>query len=225
MDEVIGKAMQRVSDDDMLIVMSDHGFTSFRRGFNLNTWLLENGYSALFDRFSQGEAKFFSNTDWAATRAYALGINALYLNIRNREFSGIVSPGNEARALADEIAARLSEVKDSKTGERVIANVHKPEDIYSGSSVNDAPDLLVGYNEHYRASWETILGTYPRELIVDNDDAWSGDHCMDSALLPGTFICSRKISAANPTLSDLAPTILAYFGAPKPPEMTGRSLL
>jgi predicted AlkP superfamily phosphohydrolase/phosphomutase len=225
MDEVIGKAMQRVGDDDMLIIMSDHGFTSFRRGFNLNTWLLENGYAALINRFSQEEADFFSNTDWAGTRAYGLGINALYLNIRNREFSGVVSPGNEARVLADELVARLCEVKDPKTGERVIANVHKREDIYSGSSVNEAPDLLVGYNENYRASWETILGKYPRELIVDNDDPWSGDHCMDSSLLPGTFICNRKTSVTNPTLSDLGPTILAYFGTPKPSEMSGRSLL
>jgi len=225
MDEVIGKAMQRVGEDDMLIIMSDHGFTSFRRGFNLNTWLLENGYAALFDRFSQEEAEFFSNTDWAATRAYGLGINGLYLNIRGREFGGIVSPGNEARSLADELVARLCELKDPKTGERVIANVHKREDIYSGSSVNDAPDLLVGFNANYRASWDTILGEYPKELIVDNDDPWSGDHCMDSSLLSGTLICNRRLNGANPTLSDLAPTILAHFGTPKPAEMGGRSLL
>ena len=224
MDEVIGKAMQRVGDDDTLIIMSDHGFTSFRRGFNLNTWLFENGYATLLDRFSQEEAEFFANTDWGGTRAYGLGINALYLNIEGREFGGIVSPGYEARELADEIAARLSEVRDPQTGQRVIANMYRREDAYSGPCVKDAPDLIIGYNENYRSSWDTILGEYPRELIVDNLDPWSGDHCMDKSLLAGTFICNRKVRVTDPSLSDLAPTILAYFGVPKPSEMSGRSL-
>jgi predicted AlkP superfamily phosphohydrolase/phosphomutase len=222
MDGVIEKAMERLSDDDLLIVMSDHGFTSFRRGFNLNTWLLENGYAALIDPRSQGEAEYFANTDWRRTRAYGLGINSLYLNIKGREFSGIVSPGDEARGLADELAARLREATDPETGERAIINVYKRDEVYSGECAKDAPDLIIGYNRHHRASWDTILGEYPRKVFVDNLDPWSGDHCMDATLIPGTFMSNRKIALPDPNLTDLAPTILAHFGAPKPPETTGR---
>lgn len=225
MDVVIGKAMQLLGDEDLLIVMSDHGFTSFRRGFNLNTWLLENGYAALVDSKSQEDAEFFSNTDWRRTRAYGLGINSLYLNVRDREFAGIVSPGDEAEKVADEIAARLCEVRDPKSGERVVWNVYKRDEIYSGPCAKDAPDLIVGYNQNYRASWDTILGEYPREILVDNLDPWSGDHCMDMTLIPGTFLCNRKVAVADPNLTDLAPTILAHFGAPKSPEMSGRVLM
>jgi len=224
MDKVIGKAMHRLDDDDLLIVMSDHGFTSFRRGFNLNTWLLENGYAALIDPNSQEDAEFFSNTDWRRTRAYGLGINSLYLNVRDREFAGIVSPGAEANKLADEIASRLREVRDPETGEHVVKNAYKRDQIYSGPYAEDAPDIIVGYNQNYRASWDTILGEYPREILVDNTDPWSGDHCMDRTLIPGTFLCNRKISVADPNLTDLAPTILAHFGAQKSSEMSGRVL-
>jgi len=224
MDKVIGKAMERVRDSDVLIVMSDHGFTSFRRGFSLNTWLLENGYAALIDPMSREEAEFFANTDWTRTRAYGLGINSLYLNIKGRESNGIVAPGDESRALADEIAARLRDVRDPKTGERVIANVYRRDDVYTGPCVEDAPDLIIGYNDGYRASWKTVLGAYPREILVDNLDPWSGDHCMDRSLLAGTFLSNRRMEVTDPELSDLAPTILAHFGVPRPPEMTGRML-
>jgi len=222
MDEVIGKAMGRLGDDDLLIVMSDHGFTSFRRGFNLNTWLLENGYAALIDARSQGEGEFFANTDWRRTRAYGLGINSLYLNVRDREFSGIVSPGDEERDLADELAARLRDATDPETGERPIINVYKRDEVYSGPCAENAPDLVIGYNAHHRASWDTILGEYPKEVFVDNLDPWSGDHCMDATLIPGTFLSNRKIALPDPNLTDLAPTILAHFGVPRAPEMSGR---
>ncbi len=225
MDKVIGKAMEHVGDDDLLMVMSDHGFASFRRGFNLNTWLLRNKYAAIIDPFSQEDAEFFMNTDWTETKAYGLGINSIYFNISGREPGGIVSPGDEARELADELKRRLKEVRDPETGERAILNVYAPSDAYSGPCTEDAPDLVVGYNQHYRASWDTILGEYPKAVFEDNTDPWSGDHCMDRTLIPGSFICNKPIRAESPNLYDLTPTILAEFNVPVPPEMIGKAVL
>ncbi len=223
-DKVVGRALRQVDDETLLFVISDHGFTSFRRQFNLNSWLMDNGYASPVDRFSRDQAGYFANTDWTRTRAYGLGINSLYLNVADREGGGIVRPGDDARRLAAELAAKLGEVRDPQTGEKVFANVYRAADIYSGPCAAAAPDLILGYNQHYRASWDTILGKYPREVFLENNLAWSGDHCMDPGFLPGVFLCNRPVQASAPALHDLAPTILALFGAPAPTEMSGRPM-
>ena len=224
MDEVIGKAMKRMDDNSTLMVMSDHGFVSFRRGFNLNTWLLNNGYAALEDPLSQEETEFFNNVKWSKTRAYGLGINSLYLNLADREIEGIVAPGDEYESLVDEIAQRLTRVKDPVTGENVITHAYKPNQVYSGNQTKNAPDLILGYNRNYRSSWDTILGKYPRQECINNDDKWSGDHCMDNIFLPGVFLCSKKFANRQPSLYDLTPSILKQFGIKKPKNMIGKSI-
>ncbi|MBU0678182.1 MAG: alkaline phosphatase family protein [Verrucomicrobia bacterium] len=224
-DECIGKAMSLLDEQSMLLVVSDHGFVPFRRQFNLNSWLMDNGYAKARNRFDRGYASFFQDTDWAGTRAYGLGINSLYLNIRGREPDGIVPPGDEAEQLRGELIAKLKAIRDPQNGEPVITNVFRPEEIYSGPYTAIAPDLIVCYNRNYRASWDTILGKYPREQILDNLDPWSGDHCMDAQFLPGVFMCNRRIPKADLALYDMAPTILKSFGMPIPSEMIGRALV
>ena len=224
MDEVIGKAMKRMDDQTTLMVMSDHGFVSFRRGFNLNSWLLNNGYAALIDPMSQEETEFFDNVDWRGTRAYGLGINSLYLNLAGRERMGVV-PAGEAEALTNELIQRLTSIEDPLTGEKVIAKAYRPAAAYTGPFTEKAPDLILGYNRRYRSSWDTILGEYPREEFVDNDDKWSGDHCMAHFFLPGVFLCSKKFdTTTHPALYDLAPSILSEFGAEKQAHMVGRNI-
>ena len=58
-----------------LLVLSDHGFDSFRRGFNLNSWLVENQYIDLIRPEQQGRHEFFTNVNWSRTMAYGLGMN------------------------------------------------------------------------------------------------------------------------------------------------------
>jgi predicted AlkP superfamily phosphohydrolase/phosphomutase len=223
-DAQIGQALELADEHTLVIVCSDHGFLPFRRQFNLNSWLMDNGYARPIDRFDRDQADLFQNTDWTATRAYGLGINSLYLNLRSREPQGCVAPGAEADELRRSLARELMAVTDPATGEKVITRVCRPEEIYTGPFVNEAPDLIVCYNRNYRASWDTILGKYPRETVLDNRSPWSGDHCMDSALLPGVLLCNRRLAGDNPGLDELAPTILKAFGAPVPKEMTGQAM-
>jgi predicted AlkP superfamily phosphohydrolase/phosphomutase len=225
MDGALGRALEHVDGDTTLIVLSDHGFNPFYRTFGLNAWLLENGYAALRAPERRGELKMFANTDWARTYAYGLGINALYLNRRGRERDGIVRGGRQADALLDDIARRLEEVTDPETGQRVIARAYRKEEVYSGEAAEEAPDIVLGFNRGYRASWETILGTYEGDVIADNDDKWSGDHCMDVSGLAGVLLSNRTITADSPALIDLAPTILAQYGVPAPPGTEGRNVL
>ncbi len=225
MDGVLGKALERVDDDTTLIVLSDHGFNPFYRTFSLNGWLLENDYARLRDPGRRGELKLFANTDWNGTYAYGLGINGLYLNVRGREKAGVVGRGRQSDALLDEIARGLEDVSDPATGERVIARAYRKEEVYRGEAAEDAPDIIVGFNRGYRASWGTILGTYEADVIADNDDKWSGDHCMDVAGLSGVLLSNRKITADAPALVDMAPTILARYGVEAPPGTEGRNVL
>ncbi len=223
MDKVIGQTMSFLNEKTDLLVMSDHGFGPFRRKFHLNSWLMDNNYASPAAGTSQGSAGYFADTDWKRTAAYGLGLNGLYLNIKGREPEGIVDPSNK-NLLLNKLKKHLESVKDPQTGKRVISRACIPEQIYSGPHTTDAPDLLVCYNHGYRASWDTIIGKYPRKQIEDNKDPWSGDHAIDSTLIPGTLIASTKIKAQKPSLSDLAPSILKRFGAPVPKAMTGKNI-
>ena len=225
MDDAVGLALERADDDTMVVVLSDHGFTSFRRQFNLNSWLMDQGYATPRTGAERGETEMFGDALWDGTRAYGLGMNSLYVNLRGREPGGIVAPGDEADRLKDELIERLTAVRDPKNGERAIAAVYRPERLYSGPRLDRAPDLIVGYNPYYRASWETVLGKYPREVFADNRSPWSGDHCMDSRFLSGVLFANRRLASEGAALWDMAPSILSYFGAPVPRVMKGHSVL
>ena len=225
MDGVLGHAMAGLDDEATLIVMSDHGFAPFYWGVNLNTWLLENGYVALRDPAAQGRSRLFGNVDWSRTRAYALGLNGLYVNLKGREAQGIVNPGAEYEALLDELEAGLLAMTDPRQGNRAVTLVTRPDRDLQGGELANAPDLIIGYNRGYRSSWENPLGEFPPEVFVDNDRAWSGDHCIDHRIVPGVLLTNRRISIDDPALHDLTVGILDEYGLPAAPGMIGRDCL
>jgi len=110
MDKTVGKVLDRMDADTTLIIMSDHGFSPYYKGFNLNTWLLRNGYLVLRNGATTGS--LFKNIDWSRTRAYGLGLNSLYINLRGREGKGIVDPGRERDILLKELAGKLGKIKE-----------------------------------------------------------------------------------------------------------------
>ena len=223
-DKILAKAMEKADKNTILMVMSDHGFTPFRRSFNLNTWLKESGYLSLINEWKQGEEMLFLNTDWSRTKAYALGLNSLYINERGREAEGTISPGAEKENLIREIAHKLENFKDPKTGERPVFRAYVAKDVYHGLYVEQAPEIIVGYNSGYRCSWGTPLGRIPKVLIEDNKQKWSGDHCISPEVAPGILFINQKIKADSPALYDLTPTILKIFGIDKPKEMIGKPI-
>jgi predicted AlkP superfamily phosphohydrolase/phosphomutase len=224
MDTLVGDTMRQVDDDTVLFVLSDHGFCSFRRGVNLNTWLLENGYLFLKEG-RQESGRYFAGVDWSRTRAYTVGLGGLYLNVAKREAQGIVRPGKEAEALKRELIAKLSSLPDPATGDIAIRDVYASSDLYQGPYLEHAPDLIIGYNDGYRTSWDAAVGQVSREIFEDNNKAWSGDHCVDPTIVPGVLFSNRPIAAENPGIEDMAPTALDLFGMPIPAWMEGKSIL
>jgi len=224
MDALVGRTMRYVDKDTVLFVLSDHGFGSFRRGINLNTWFLQNGYMALKDGATEA-GPYFKNVDWSRTRAYTLGLAGVYLNLKGREANGIVEPGDEADALKQEIKQKLDGFVDEETGELAIKRVYTTSRIYRGPYLEEAPDLIVGYADGYRTSWDAAQGKTSAEVIEDNPKAWSGDHCVDPLLVPGVLFSNRKVDADDPGIEDMAPTALAMFGISKPSYMEGQVVM
>ncbi len=224
-DKILDMAFQKTDKDTIIMVMSDHGFTPFRRTFNVNTWLKENGYLRLINNWRQGQEEFFMNTDWSKTKAYSYGLNSLYVNQIGREGEGTVNPGAEKEALVREIAQKLEQVTDPATGERVITNAYVTQDVYQSQQLDQAPDIVMGFNRGYRTAWSAPLGRIDKKVFDDNMDKWSGDHCMDPVVCPGVLFTNRIITAEFPALYDLTPTILALFGIEKPEEMIGKNVL
>jgi predicted AlkP superfamily phosphohydrolase/phosphomutase len=223
MDGFIGRVRKAMGPKEALFIMSDHGFKPFRRGVNLNTWLRDNGYLALEDGADEG-GEWFKGVDWSRTKAYALGLGGVYLNQKGREAKGIIPPA-EAAALRREIQAKLLGLQDPETGETAINRAYDKDDIYAGPYKGNAPDLIIGYNIGYRASWEAVTGKVGGRVFEDNAKCWSGDHCVDPAVVPGVLFSSLKLAAPHPSIMDIAPTVMELFGQDRPAHMDGRSLL
>jgi predicted AlkP superfamily phosphohydrolase/phosphomutase len=212
LDAIVGEAAKRIGPTDLLVVMSDHGFTSWRRAFHLNSWLRDNGYLTVRNPLLKDDPGNFDNVDWSKTRAYGLGLNGLYVNVKGRERDGIVAPADRA-ALAREIAAKLLAVVDPSTNRPAIAKMFAREEVYHLEGTEEiAPDLIVGYAKGTRGSDESALGGLPPEIIVNNTDEWSGDHCMDPDAVPGVLFTSRALARPAPDLQSLAASIVAEFG-------------
>ncbi len=239
MDAMVGKA-RALAPGSIFLVCSDHGFASFRRGVNLNRWLVNNGFMTLLqdpcssnpgatrsldDLFERPQG-VFSEVDWSRTRAFAMGLGNVYVNLAGREPQGIVRPGDEYDALLTELATGLEALVDETTGERPIARVHRRDDMYRGYDPELVPDLRVANTDGYRVSWDTVLGGIPCDEVVDNMKPWSGDHCsVEPELVRGILVSSRKLTREDPDMADMAPTILEALGLAPPAALDGRSLL
>jgi predicted AlkP superfamily phosphohydrolase/phosphomutase len=224
MDRMVGRAMELLDGRTTLIVMSDHGFASWRRAFDLNRWLYENGYLALQAGVDPATVEYFGGIDWQNTQLYSAGINGLYVNQLGRERNGVVPPGPIKAELLAEVAAKLEAVVDPATGEHPISKVYMSRDIYTGPLAETGPDAQIGFEAGYRLIDESALGGMTGSVFSDNRRRWSGDHCQDYQHIPGVILSNRPIRKYDPSLVDMAPTILEGFGIAPPENMIGRSV-
>ncbi len=221
MDRMIGRLWHEVErEDTAFLVISDHGFTNFRRGVNLNSWLFQEGYLALRDgHVLSGD--WFEHVDWSRTRAFALGLTGLFINRKGREQSGIVEEGAEYDALVAELRERLVALRDPEREGPVIRRVVSAMAEMDGPERFDAPDLLVGYEGGYRHSWECATGAVTATVFQDNTKSWSGDHCVDPDIVPGVLFSNRPLATERPRLIDMPTSILRLLGQKPPAHMVG----
>lgn len=227
MDEIVGKVMAKLDEDDLFMIMSDHGFHSFRRGFNVNTWLIREGYLAVKGANNPATAytnsRYLQGFDWPKTQAYSLGLGSIFLNLQGRERDGVVAPA-DVEAVVAEIREKLLAVVDPETGDNVFSEVYAGADVFEGISSGDAPDIQLGYAEGYQSTKAAAAGAAPADLFEDNDDKWSGEHASsDIATTPGIFFSNRNVEG-QPTLLDLGMTALNHLGAEIPEAFEGKVL-
>jgi len=223
-DRIIGETMKKLPRNASLMVVSDHGFAPFYRQVNLNTWLAREGYLHLKKGEPAAGGSIFHSADWGRSRAYGMGLNGLYLNLSQRESQGIVT-APQKQALLRELKTRIEAITDPANGERIVSNAFISEDVFSSPVHPQAPDLIIGFNRGYRSGDSFGEGGISADIVSDNRNWWSGDHCIDPLKVPATFLADFKIGRDVPHIIDLAPTILQYFSIPTPTSMRGRSVI
>jgi len=224
-DKFLGKVLDEIGADTSLIIVSDHGFSSFQRAVSVNRWLVDNEFMVLTEEPGDGDdGGLFKYVDWSKTKAYSLGFNSIYINLEGREAKGIVK-SEEKEKVAEELMEKFLQFTDSKTDKKPVYKLYRSEDIYSGSQLKNSPDIMIGYYPGYRTSWQTAIGGLTKELIFDNEKHWKADHLIDSSFVPGILLANFKIAKEEPEQKDIAPTALTLLGAEIPEDMDGESLL
>jgi predicted AlkP superfamily phosphohydrolase/phosphomutase len=225
-DALLAPVLEKVDEHTLLMVLSDHGFGTFRRAFDTNTWLWQNGLLALKDNHKPEKdlGEGFAQVDWSKTYAYALGLGGIYLNFKGREGAGILDEGTEAQRVRRAIQSGLAEFPDPGTQRAAIRGVSQREELYSGAFVENSPDLLINFYPGFRVSWRTAVGGFAQSLLEDNKRRWSGDHIIDPEAVPGILLMNRAARHNHTQIIDLAPTILKYLGVRAPQSMEGSPL-
>jgi predicted AlkP superfamily phosphohydrolase/phosphomutase len=222
MDELIGQTAGAMGPRDLLIVMSDHGFTSFHTCVDFNRWLVEEGLMVLEEGCETVETGFHG-VDWTRTRAYSMGLAGIMLNLRGREAQGTVEPGEEAAELLADIRERLGRLR-TDDGEPVVKETWTSSEAYNGPYTGEGPDLVVGTCSGFRAGWSCVTGGVGPRVIYPNEKHWNGDHCHARSQVPGTLASNWVFADDGPSIIDIAPTVLDVLGAPVPEYMEGRPL-
>jgi hypothetical protein len=223
LDALVGEVAQRLADLGMdgirLAILSDHGITRFEHKVHLNRWLVEHGYLV---EVPQGESNDLSAVDWSRTRAYAVGLNSLYLNVAGREAQGSVGPEQIeglTRRLQDELQAWRG-----PDGSPVVQRAWRREETFAGPLAKYGPDMVVGYAPGYRASAETGLGKWKETVVEPNQDRWNSDHCVDHRAVPGVLFANLDLQAyANPSYRDIPDLVIgmepSQSDVPPAPEL------
>ncbi|MCP4712315.1 MAG: sulfatase arylsulfatase, partial [Planctomycetes bacterium] len=172
MDNVLGDIIARYDKDSTIIILSDHGFGNLNQNFNLNRWLRDNNYINPVNATSLEK-----DVDWDGSQAFALGINGLYINQKDRERDGIVNAGQEKEVLINELIEKLENVRDTE-GKPIIDNVFRADQVYHGEALDLAPDLIIGYNRGCRCDYGSSIGLMQNDLISKNTNPWGADHCF-----------------------------------------------
>lgn len=160
----------------------------------------------------------FNNVDWERTRAFSTGnYGQIFVNIKGREPYGSVEMRDFAR-VRGEVVARLRELRDPATGDKVVARIYEPSEIFWGPFVDDAPDVAFLLTENYKA-----LGTleFASNRVVEPAFGNSGDHRMDGFVgMIGPGI-KQGVTIQDANIMDVAPTILYLMGLPIPADLDG----
>ena len=208
------------------MIVSDHGFHSWRKAVNLNTWLVQNGYMVLKgqqpgdkkldDLFGGGT--FWENVDWRRTRAYAMGLGQIYFNLRGREVAG--HRQSRRRSHGARRRAEREAADDDRPGRR---RADRPRRLQARRHLQrPVPPQRLGAAGRHARGLSRLVADDARRLAAghrlhERSRSGARDHGgYDFAITSGMLVSGRPINTKEPRIIDLAPTVLKYFGIDDP---------
>jgi predicted AlkP superfamily phosphohydrolase/phosphomutase len=223
LDEQIGKLLELIDDDTVVLIVSDHGAQRLDGGYCVNEWLVREGLLVLEEYPSEITPFAKLKVDWGKTKVWSEGgyYARVFLNVKDREPNGIIEKSNYG-SFRDEIEAMFKATLDDK-GKPLGTLVFKPEEIYQTVN-NIAPDLIVHFGGLY---WRSI-GSVGHPGIHTQENDTGPDGCNHAQL--GSFILAGSNTYLNGEvkgahLLDIAPTLLELAGYDVPSTMQGKSLV
>jgi len=188
-DQTIGEINNRISGDDLLIMLSDHGFERLEKDVYISYLLRQEG----FLQFKQGEDIVLNNICYG-TKAFVLDPARIYLNLKGKFPCGTVGPAD-----SEETLQQLENLFGSLRidGKAVVGDIYRKEQIYSGPYLENAPDLvLVG------AQGFNLKANVKAERLTDKP-IFTGKHTQDSAFLIVRGLSDEGIVPDMPAVSDV----------------------
>ena len=230
-------------EDATVLVVSPYGVGSFQHQVNLNNALIASGQLALrgshddldqeIEEIVTGDNSniFLSFADWSASRAYAMGLGKVFVNLEGREPQGIVAPG-DYDGVVEELRTMLLGLRDPDSHEALVTSVRRRDELFTGPFVEPGTwtwrwldeaaeephhgfaDLYVEFAPRYRVSWNTTMGGLDTKLVTINDKGWSGGTVSMSAdALTGLLASSHPLAHdGGVALQDVPATLLALYG-------------
>jgi predicted AlkP superfamily phosphohydrolase/phosphomutase len=224
LDNQIGGMLHLVDDDTCIIVVSDHGAKKMEGCINVNDWLIQEGYLHLKEEPSQVIPFKKVQIDWPRTSVWAWGgyYSRIFFNVRNREEEGVLTK-EEYYDVREDVRKKLESMKDDH-GAPLNTKAFRPEDIYTGRYVGDAPDLIVYFGDLDWRATESVGhdSIYSFETEIGPDDCVHAQKGIFILKDPEERVSGRK---ENLNIMDFAPTVLDLMGSKKVPDMDGHSLL
>ena len=232
-DAQLARMMERIDDDTIVLVVSDHGGKKMDGGICINEWLWQEGYLHLLEdppeRYDDNGKRILTpftkvEIDWSKTKAWGAGgyYGRLFINVEGREPQGVVKR-DEYESLRDELITRFQAIPDDQ-GNALDTKVYKPQEIYQKIR-NVPPDLLVYWDN---LNWRSV-GSLGHGSVHTFENDTGPDDCNHAS--NGLFILydPRQPNAGEEIigrqLMDVAPTILDLMGVPAPKDMQGNHLL
>ncbi len=221
LDEQLGALLELVPADALVLVVSDHGAKRMAGTFNVNDWLVQQGYLKLREKLSQPAEFDASAVDWPATVAWAWGgyHARIFMNVEGREPQGRVPASNYEQQRV-QLEAALTSILDDQ-GRNMDTVVLRPEEIYTGPHVSEAPDLLVYFDDLFWRAGQNIGNArlHGSQTELGPDDAVHDYH--------GIFVMYDPLNQATGHreglhLMDVAPSVLHHTGVAVPDHMTGK---
>lgn len=176
------------------------------------------------DRTTLAQRLFLSwaDVDWPRTKAYALGgyTTGFYINLKGREPQGCVEPGDEYEMVREEIMHRLMQWRDETTGQPVVEQVYRREELHHGPYVERMPDVI------FMARDEAYVGfgghEFGNNALMRSSPLFNAHHRMDGMVALYGSAIRRGTRLDTYSIVDLAPTILYLLGYPIPADMDGQ---